>query len=105
METNKVITGKHSTRRPGPNGNTLVPKSDKDEDTMYWDQAMKQPDAEQFLQAAFDEIKTHDDNKHWEVIPINELPEGTPVLDPVWSMKRKRRLKTNEVYKKMDPFT
>jgi Reverse transcriptase (RNA-dependent DNA polymerase) len=70
-----------------------------DEDTMYWDQAMKAPDAKEFLQAAFDEIQTHEDNKHWEVIPIEDLPKNTPVLDPIWSMKRKRRLKTNEVYK------
>jgi hypothetical protein len=70
-----------------------------DEDTMYWDQAMKQPDSDKFLEAAFDEIKTHEDKKHWEVVPIEDLPENTPVLDPVWSMKRKRRLKTNEVYK------
>jgi Reverse transcriptase (RNA-dependent DNA polymerase) len=70
-----------------------------DQDTMYWDQAMKQPDAHQFLEAALEEIQTHKVNKHWEVIPIDQLPHGTPVLDPVWSMKRKRRLRTNKVYK------
>jgi hypothetical protein len=70
-----------------------------DEDTMYWDQAIKQPDADKFLEAAFEEIKTHEDNHHWEVVPIEDLPEDTPVLDPVWNMKRKRRLKTNKVYK------
>jgi Na+-transporting NADH:ubiquinone oxidoreductase subunit NqrF len=51
-----------------------------DEDTMYWDQAMKQPDSENFLQAAFDEIKTHEENHHWEVVPIEDLPEDTPAL-------------------------
>jgi hypothetical protein len=70
-----------------------------DQDTMYWDQAMKQPDSQQFLEAALNEIQTHEVNKHWEVVPINELPDSTPVLDPVWSMKRKRHLRTNEVYK------
>jgi Reverse transcriptase (RNA-dependent DNA polymerase) len=70
-----------------------------DEDTMYWDQAMKQPDSDNFLQAVFDEIKTHEENLHWEVVPIEDLPEDTPVLDAIWSMKRKQRLKTNEVYK------
>jgi hypothetical protein len=70
-----------------------------DEDTMYWDQAMKQPDADKFLNAAFEEIKTHEENKHWEIVPIEDLPDDTPVLDPIWSMKRERRLKTNEVYK------
>jgi Reverse transcriptase (RNA-dependent DNA polymerase) len=70
-----------------------------DEDTMYWDKAMKQPDKENFLQAAFNEIKTHEENQHWEVVPIEHLPKETPVLDAIWNMKRKRRLKTNKVYK------
>jgi hypothetical protein len=56
-----------------------------DEDTMYWDQAMKQPDSKNFLQAAFDEIKTHEENQHWEVVPIEDLPEDTPILGLVVS--------------------
>jgi hypothetical protein len=33
------------------------------------------------------------------VVPLDDVPKETPVLDAVWSMKRKRRLITNEVYK------
>jgi hypothetical protein len=29
----------------------------------------------------------------------SEVPEGTKILDSVWAMKRKRRIKTREVYK------
>jgi Reverse transcriptase (RNA-dependent DNA polymerase) len=32
-------------------------------------------------------------------IPLIEVPEGTKILDCVWSMKQKQRLKTNKVYK------
>jgi hypothetical protein len=36
-----------------------------DGDTMYWDQAIKQHNAKEFIQAALDEISTHQDNQHW----------------------------------------
>jgi hypothetical protein len=72
----------------------MIAKVDKD--TMYWDQAMKAPDAKNFLQAAFDKIKTHEENKHWEVVPIKDLPEDTAVLDPIWSMKRKKKIKNQQ---------
>ena len=46
-----------------------------------------------------DEVKMHVDNKHWEIIPREQVPKGTKVLPAVWAMRRKRRLGTNEVYK------
>jgi Reverse transcriptase (RNA-dependent DNA polymerase) len=70
-----------------------------DPDTMYWDQALKQEDREEFIKAAIQEISTHQEQGHWKVIPRENVPAGTKVLDAVWSMKRKRRLTTNEVYK------
>ncbi len=70
-----------------------------DADTMYWDQALAQPDADQFIEAAILEVQTHEENGHWIVVPLREIPPKTKVLDSVWSMKRKRRVKTNEVYK------
>jgi hypothetical protein len=45
-----------------------------DEDIMYWDQAMNRPNSEKFLQVEFDEIKTHEENQHWGVVPIEDLP-------------------------------
>jgi hypothetical protein len=62
-----------------------------DGDTMYWDQALKQHDAAELVKAAIDEISTHQENGHWKVVPLDDVPKGTPVLDAVWSMKRKRR--------------
>jgi hypothetical protein len=70
-----------------------------DPDTMYWDQAIKQEDATEFIQAAIEEIETHQQQAHWEVVPKSVVPSGTRVLDAIWSMKRKRNLKTNQVYK------
>ena len=70
-----------------------------DPDVMYYDQAMKQPDAGKFAQACNEEIAAHHDNAHWEVVPRSGLPANTKVVPSVWAMKRKRRIDTREVYK------
>jgi Reverse transcriptase (RNA-dependent DNA polymerase) len=55
--------------------------------------------AEEFIKANVDKVSTHQKNGHWKVIDKRDLPKNEPVLDAVWSMKRKRRLLTNEIYK------
>ena len=79
--------------------NPMTLMSQIDEVTMYFDQAMNEPDSQQFLQTAVDEISTHQKNHHWVLVPIADLPLGTKIMDCVWSMKRKRRLLTNQIYK------
>lgn len=79
--------------------NPILLLSNVEEDTMYWDQAMKSQDKDQFLKAAMAEIESHEVNQHWKVVPISEIPTNVPILDSVWSMKRKRKLRTNEIYK------
>jgi hypothetical protein len=47
-------------------------------------------------------IDSHCDNDHWEIIKQSKLPEspeGVKVLDSAWAMRRKRRIKTKEIYK------
>jgi hypothetical protein len=66
---------------------------------MYWDQELKHHDAAEFVKAAVDEISTHQENGQWKVVPLDDIPKETPVLDAVWSMKMKQKLMTNEVYK------
>ena len=68
-------------------------------DTMYLHEALRAPDRAQFIQAMQEEVKAHEDLHHWELIPKSEVPENTIILPAVWSMKRKRRIKTREVYK------
>ena len=68
-------------------------------DTMYYDQAINQPDRDQFIQAIVKEFNDHIDHKHWQLIPRSEVPKEQKVLPSVWSMKRKRDIKTQEVYK------
>ena len=68
-------------------------------DIMYFHQAMKQHDADDFRRAVIREINGHVRNKNWEMIPRNQVPAGQDVIPSVWSMRRKRNLTTNEITK------
>ena len=74
-------------------------KASSDPDTMYYHQAMTAPDRQHFLSAIVKEVNDHITNNHWALIPREEVPEGTKILDSIWAMKRKRDIKTREVYK------
>ena len=70
-----------------------------DPDTMYLHEAMREPDADKFEQAMLREVHDHVAKRHWRIIPRRKVPQGTPVVPPVWAMRRKRRIETQEVYK------
>ena len=70
-----------------------------DEDTMYLHEAQRQPDWDEFQKAMGKEINDHQEGGHWEVIPKSKMPRGHKVMRGVWSMKRKRRVGTGEIYK------
>ena len=64
---------------------------------MHLHQALKQPDALQFIKAVIREINGHIKNDHWRIIPRQDVPEGHKVTPSVWAMRRKRNLVTNEI--------
>jgi histone deacetylase 1/2 len=70
-----------------------------DPDTMYLHEAMRQPDRLQFIEAMKKEVEDHTKNKNWRVVRRSSIHGNVPVLPAVWSMKRKRRIATREVYK------
>ena len=76
---------------------SFVATSNKD--TMYWHQAMKQPDAEEFRKAAIKEFNDHCERKHWVLIERSQVPKGRNVLPAVWAMKRKRDILTGKITK------
>ena len=51
------------------------------------------------IQAMEEEIRAHEDNDHWEIVSREDIPINTPVLPAIWSMRRKQRIDTREVYK------
>ena len=60
---------------------------------------MKAHDRDKFIKAVGVELDGHKRMGNYEPIPIDKVPSGTKLLDMVWSMRRKRRIKTQEVYK------
>jgi hypothetical protein len=68
---------------------SYVAKS-SDPDTMTLNEAMKQVDKEQFIEAMEKEIMDHCTRGHWEIVPISSVPRGNRPIMAVWAMKRKR---------------
>ena len=71
----------------------------KDPDTMYYHEAMKEPDRDQFRQAMVNEVEAHTKNGVWVLLKKSEVPIGQKIIPSVWAMKRKRRIATREIYK------
>ena len=68
-------------------------------DVMYYHQAMKQDDADEFLGAVVKEVNGHVENNNWELVERSAVPDDQDVVPSVWSMRRKRNLTTNEITK------
>ena len=66
---------------------------------MYFAQAIRQPDSKQFVEAIVQEVNGHVDNQNWRLIKRSEVPEGEPIQQSVWAMRRKRNLTTGEIVK------
>lgn len=64
--------------------------STSDPDTMTLDEALKQPDRDEFIKAMKKELMDHIERKHWKVVPIKNIPAPKKPIPMVWSMKRKR---------------
>ena len=79
--------------------NPLAFAASDNPDILYWDQAMKAPDRAKFLEAVGTELDGHEKMGNYEPVPLSQVPKGTKLIDMVWSMRRKRRIKTQEVYK------
>ena len=69
------------------------PASIADADTMYLQEAMRQPDKDEFLKAMIKEIEDHTTRGHWRITTRKEMRERNYDYKPIaaiWSFKRKR---------------
>ena len=57
--------------------NLIAFATSADPDIMYYHQAMKEPDHEQFRRSVLKEIRDHETNQHWKVIPKQSIPPNT----------------------------
>jgi histone deacetylase 1/2 len=94
-----TLTSHEETTDPELTNPIFAFAASADPDTMYLKEAMRQPDREKFIEAMKKEIQDHTDNKHWKIVRRSLIPKGTQILPAVWSMKRKRRIATREIYK------
>jgi hypothetical protein len=67
---------------------TFVASSDLD--TMTMQEALAQPDREQFIKAMSKELQDHVNRCHWKIVPLKSVPTHKVPIPMVWSMKRKR---------------
>lgn len=57
---------------------------------MTLEQALKEPDQDQFIQAMRKDLMDHIVRKHWKVVPLKAISRLKRAIPMVWSMKRKR---------------
>jgi hypothetical protein len=66
-------------------------------DILYLQQVLRQPDAKEFMQAVIKEVNGHVDCKNRTLKKRRKVPEDIQIVPSVWSMQRKRDLKTNKI--------
>ncbi len=70
-----------------------------DPDTMYYHEAMREPNCAEFIKAMQKEVQSHTKNGVWELVPRSLVPPGIKILPAVWAMKCKRQIATRVFYK------
>ena len=55
-------------------------------DIMYYHQAIKQYDAQDFVNAIVKEVNCYVKAKCWKLIKHMEVPTGTDVIPSIWAM-------------------
>ncbi len=66
-------------------------------DMLYLQQALRQPDAKEIVQAVIKEFNGHVDCNNWTLKKRSKVPEDVQIIPSVWLMQRKRDLTTNEI--------
>ncbi len=66
-------------------------------DILYLQQALRQHDAKEFVQAVVKEVNGHVDCKNWSLKTRSKVPEDVQIVPSVWSMRCKCDLTTNKI--------
>ena len=61
-----------------------------DPDVMTFEEAMRCPDRDKFIEAMHKELDDHIQRRHWKVVPSKSIPRHKRAIPMVWSMKCKR---------------
>jgi len=74
-------------------------KATSDPDTLYYHQAMKQSDADQFRVAIMKEWQDQRRNGNFKIVRRTEVPDVTSIFPSVRQMRRKREVSTGKIKK------
>ena len=74
-------------------------KHKSDPDTMYFHEALKQPDKKEFIKAMDKELTDQMKHGNFTIVRRDTVPEGATLLPTVWALRRKRKQDTGEIYK------
>ncbi len=64
---------------------------------MYLQQALRQPNAKEFVQAVIKEVNGHMDCNNWTLLKQSEVPEDIHIVPSVWALQCKHNLTMNKV--------
>jgi len=78
-------------------GDLMTFKASTDPDTMYYHQAMREPEKEKFQEAIKKECEDHFRESNYKLVDIKEVPKNAPLLSSVWQMKRKENLQLGKL--------
>jgi len=70
-----------------------------DLDSMYYHQAMQEPDWDKFIQGMQEELDAQVNDKNFAIHKCGKILHGVTVLLEVWQMKHKCHILTQEVLK------
>ncbi|KAI2496437.1 hypothetical protein MHU86_18061 [Fragilaria crotonensis] len=77
----------------------LAYKATSDPDTLYYHQATKEQDKEEFENSMLKEVEDQYNNGNFSIVHKSEVPDDQTVLPAVWQMRRKRDAKTGAIKK------
>ena len=77
--------------------NPIVFHTEMMDDIMYLQQALRQHDAKEFVQAVVKEVNRHVDCKNWSLKKTSKVPDDIQIIPSVLSVQRKRDLTTKKV--------
>ena len=103
MASQEIFAMEVNIQHKQPPEDILAMTASTNPDTMYYHEAMREPDAEQFRATMRKEIDDQLNNRVLQLIRRDSIPSGAAVLPAVWpavwQMKRKRHITTREIYK------
>ena len=77
----------------------IVYKTSVDPDTLYYHEAMREPDRKEFKKAMQSEVDDRIKGKRFSIVHKSTMPKGATLLPAVWQLRQKRDIRTRKIKK------